>query len=133
MSLLLKARELGLALTETQEYVEMRAAESAVEADREASALIEEWNRVRSGFVDAMAQRGGNAEEIAEQLRAFKDIMNMNPHIAEMEESRARFTAVLGQVNDILRYVVTGEEGEPAEEDSCDSCAHCGGGGCYLH
>ena len=133
MNLFTKARELGQALTETQEYLNMRAAESAVLDDDEASGLIDEWNRLREGFVEAMTQRGNAPEEAAERMRALKETMQLNPRISAMETSRACFSHLLDQVNDVLHYTVTGEKrGEDEPQHAHGGCANCEGG-CYLH
>lgn len=124
MSVLAKALELGVAISQSDELKNVREAEQAMFADPEARGLIEEFHQCRQEL-EFMRLRG--MEPLPEQQEALGSVrgrMKMNPLISRFLEAQEGFDQMLRQVNQILNQAITGSGGcEPGQCSSCgESC-----------
>lgn len=121
-----KARELGEAILESNEYKEFKAAELAQENDEEALALLKEYSDVRSRLAGEI-QKGDVSEEriaeIREELEEAYTKMTTNDTITAFINAQRTFQAVIEQMNNILSFHITGKM-----PGGCSgNCASCGG------
>ena len=121
-----KARELGEAILESNEYKEFKAAELAQENDEEALALLKEYSDVRSRLAGEI-QKGDVSEEriaeIREELEEAYTKMTTNDTITAFINAQRPFQAVIEQMNNILSFHITGKM-----PGGCSgNCASCGG------
>lgn len=123
MSVLTKAWELGVAISESQELKDVREAEQAMFADTDARALIEEFERFHLELQSALRQGVKPTYELQEGLKSVRSRMNANALISNFLEAQDRFNKILHQINQILDQAITGPAG-----CSTDGCAGCGGG-----
>jgi cell fate (sporulation/competence/biofilm development) regulator YlbF (YheA/YmcA/DUF963 family) len=123
VTVLLKAWELGAAISESQELKDVRAAEEAMFKDADARSLIEEFEQFRQEL-ETMARQG--VKPTSEKQETFNQVrvrMNGNALICDFMEAQERFNKILYQVNQILNQAITGSTG-----CSTEGCAGCGGG-----
>lgn len=124
------AEQLAEAILESEEYIRMRIAEQAAMRDEGAAALVEGYNQSRTAIENMLASNDLNhaaLAEASERLKAAEAAMDDNALIQAMREGSAVFAEMMKKVNQIIKYVVTGEPEE--EESGCSgSCAGCGGG-----
>ena len=68
---------------------------------------------------------------LAEASKAMEDAekkVNEQPKVRAMQEARGEFTQMMNNVNQILRFIITGEtEDNSGCSGSCESCGGCGG------
>ncbi|RJX17011.1 MAG: YlbF family regulator [Ammonifex sp.] len=123
MTVLVKAWELGAAISESQELKDVRTAEEAMFKDTDSRSLIEEFEQFRQEL-ESMARQG--VKPTSEKQNLFNEVrvrMNANALICDFMEAQERFNKILYQVNQILNQAITGSTGCNVE-----GCASCGGG-----
>ena len=124
-----KTRELGDALMQSEEYIAMKAAEETAMANAEAAelmsrylehkTLLEEVLHSGNPDPDEIARHGDAMEELQRQFQTVPDIIAMN-------RAREGFDNLINPVNQVLRFIITGEMEDP--EGGCTgSCATCPG------
>ena len=127
-----KTRELGEALMKSEEYAAMKQAEDIAMANSEAAELMARYLEHKSQLEElmhgdvpnpeAMAQHGQAMEELQRQLQENEDIVRLT-------QTREAFNSLISQVNQVLRFIITGQMDEDSpEEGGCSgSCATCRG------
>lgn len=121
-----KARELGEAIIESNEYKELKAAELAQENDEEALSLLKEYSDVRSRLA-AEIQKGDVSEDriacIREELEEAYGKMTTNDKITAYINAQRTFQAIIDQMNNIISFHITGKM-----PGGCSgNCSSCGG------
>lgn len=125
----LKTRELGQALLESPEYQAMKAAEDKAMANQQAAQTMGEYLE-KKGQVEqllagerpdpaALKALSDQMDQLQEQLHAIEDI-------AALTQARQAFSDLIDQVNQVLRFIVTGQL-QPDQESCSGSCSSCGG------
>ncbi len=126
--ILTKARELGQAIVDSEEYKALKAAEEKQEKDEEAMALLVEYNNVRKALAEEI--NGGEVSDErmaairAELEESYEKVMS-HPAISEYYEAQRRFESIVGQMNSILTYFMTGEISGGCS-GNCSGCSSCG-------
>lgn len=122
-NILEKARELGELLADSEAFSEMVRLEQAAMEDPDIADLYGEYSDLREQL-DALDTNEEGGEVAADKLRRYLDSLegrlNERPEIKALEEGRARFNAMMAQVNRVLQLALQGGEEEGG----------CGGGGC---
>jgi len=124
-----KTRELGEALQESEAYKRMKEAEIKAMQNMQAAEMMAQYLEKRGQIQEmmevenpdpAVMQRLSNEmDEIQEKLQLIDDI-------AELTAARGEFNALIGQINQVLQFIVTGRMTE--EEGGCSgNCASCSG------
>ena len=121
-----KARDLGLAVIESNVYKKMKDAEAAQETDADAMALLKEYSDLRMELgkeVQAGEPTAERMAEIRELVNAKYEEVTANPIISAYIAAKNEFDLVMQQMNTILSYYINGEENTNCGGD----CASCGG------
>ncbi len=125
--ILTKARELGQAIVDSEEYKALKAAEEAQEKDEAAMALLIEYNDVRKALAEEINSSEVSDERMAE-IRAkleetYEKVMS-HPTISEYYAAQQRFETIVSQMNSILTYFMTGEISGGCS-GNCGGCSGC--------
>ena len=124
-----KTRELAEALMQSEEYIAMKAAEETAMANAEAAELMSRYLEHKSQLEETLHGGNPDPEEIARHGDAMETLQGQFqavPDIVAMNKAREEFDRLIGQVNQVLQFIITGEMGDP--EDGCTgSCATCPG------
>ena len=126
--ILTKARELGQAIVDSDEYKALKAAEEKQEKDEEAMALLVEYNNVRKALAEEINSSEVSDErmtEIRTKLEESYEKVMSHPTISEYYEAQRKFEAIVGQMNSILTYFMTGEISGGCS-GNCSGCSSCG-------
>ena len=115
-----KTRELGRALMESEAYLKMKAAEDKAMANEEAARAMGEFLEKR-GELQAI---NIDSKIINGSVTADKSTATMGEAVA-LTDARNAFNALIGQINQVLQFIVTGEMQQP--EGCSGSCASCSG------
>ena len=129
-----QAEILAEEILSSETYISMRVAEQAVSKDKEAIELITEYNIQRQEVEALLAQNPVDHEALSKAGKKLKEIettLDNHPLLSTMGNARDAFTEMMKQVNNIIKYVVTGEpySGDCAGGGGCMS-GGCSGGGC---
>ena len=122
-----KTRELGEALLESDAYLKMKAAEDKAMANQEASSTMAEFLEKRTELQAMMQSENpdpGAMKRLSEEMDGIQDRLQMIDDIVALTEARNEFNSLIGQINQVLQFIVTGR----MEESSCGGdCGSCGG------
>ncbi len=131
MEVFQKASALGEAIQQSEEYRSMKAAENAVMSDADAAAAMGEFITHRQQVEEILSSEEPDHAALAEHSQAMETLqetLNAMELVQQMTHARAAFSEMMRQVNQVLRFMVTGE----MEEEAGGCGGNCGGcaGGC---
>lgn len=122
-----KARELGQAIVESEEYKALKKAEQEQEQDAEALQLLQDYSAVRTKLAEEI-NKGDVGEErmtqIREELETAYEKMTTNDHITAYINAQRTFQAIIDQMNSIISFHITGKIPGGCS-GSCSSCGGC--------
>lgn len=123
------ARELGLALAQSAEFIRMKTAQSVVEQDDAVTALLKELNEKRERLVAVLAE---DETDNLEALRLTDDIdrlegqLQENPLFVELLSAQSAFSSVLTAINDEINACIGGTTSASAScSGDCEGCGGC--------
>ena len=126
--ILTKARELGQAIVDSDEFKALKLAEENQEKDTEAMELLLKYNEERKALAEEITN-GNVSEERMEEIRktlaeSFEKVMS-NPTIDAYRTAQQEFDQIVQQMNAILTYFITGEISGGCS-GNCSGCSSCG-------
>lgn len=127
--ILAKARELGQAIVDSEEFKTLKALEEKQESDEEAMAALLEYNNVRKKLaeeINASEVSDERMAQIREELEKSYEKVMSNSLISEYYEAQRKFEAIVSQMNSILTYYMTGELSGGGCSGNCSGCSSCG-------
>ena len=124
-----KTRELGQALLESETYQRLKAAEDKAMQNAEAAAAMSEYLEKRSD-IQAMMQTDnpdpGALKRLSDEMDEAQQRLQMIDDILALNEARSEFDGLIGQVNQVLQFIVTGNMEQPSGcTGSCATCSGC--------
>ncbi len=123
MTIFEKTRELGEMIQNSDEMKAYKAAEAAQKDDEATQEYMKEFNMNRLNLARDM-QNGKISREdaVAKNNEAFEALCEKAPLVREYVDAKAKFDAVVNQVNTIINFYITGSTG-----DCTHDCSTCGG------
>lgn len=126
-----QARLLAEAIAESDVYQKMHQCENDAMKDAEATRAIADFVEKRQKVESLLAEGNMDHTALAEASKAMEDAekkVNEQPKVRAMQEARGEFTQMMNNVNQILRFIITGEtEDNSGCSGSYESCGGCGG------
>lgn len=126
-----EARKLGIALSETPEFIAMMSCQKNLEDDEAAAALVEEFQCVREEIMELMTQPDTDAltlQEKNERMEEIKNSLMESAVFVEALEAQHKFQRIMDMVNAEIGACI----GIPMEENhdaacggNCQSCGGC--------
>lgn len=124
-----KTRELGEALQESETYKRMKEAEAKAMQNAQAAEMMAEYLEKRGQIQEMMEVENpdpGAMKRLSDEMDSIQERLQMIDDIAELTKARAEFNALIGQINQVLQFIVTGRVSEDGEcSGSCESCKGC--------
>lgn len=123
-----KTRELGQALLESEAYGKMKAAEEKAMANTEAAEMMASYLEKRGQIQTMMEQDNPDPvamKRLSDEMDELQDKLQSVEDIANLTAARGEFNALIGQINQVLEFIVTGRIDDGSE--CSGSCATCGG------
>lgn len=121
------ARELGLALANSAEFIAMKQAQANFESNEATSALMQELNEKRDRLIRILAEDNGEdleAVSLTNDIDRLEEQMRENPLYSELITAQAAFSTVLTAINDEINACIGGETSASCSGD-CGSCGGC--------
>ena len=122
-----KSRELGELLVASDEYKKVQRAEEAFNDDEFAQKKVAEFNELQQNVQNMMQTPDPDQAAIAaeaDRLRNMQAELIEMPSIKAMNDAQTEFSNLLTQVNQVLRFIITGQ----VDDGGCGgNCASCGG------
>ena len=124
-----KTRELGQALLESECYQRLKAAEDKAMQNAEAAAAMAEYLEKRSDIQALMQSDNpdpGALKRISDEMDEAQQRLQMIDDILALNQARSEFDGLIGQVNQVLQFIVTGNMEQPSGcTGSCATCSGC--------
>lgn len=127
-----KAQELADAIVASDVYQMMKRLEEEVQEDEAATLAVGNLMQKRQRVEDLLTTRGMDPEELKranEEMNEAEREMNANEKVANLKAGRKAFSAMMDNVNRILRLVITGEirdDDVSGCSGNCNGCSGCG-------
>ena len=125
-----KTRELGQALLESEAYQRVKDAEEKAMKNEQAAAAMGEYLEKRTEL-QAMVQ-GENPDpavlkRLSDEMDEAQQRLQMMDDILALNAARDEFNSLIGQINQVLQFIVTGNMEEPVGgcTGSCATCSGC--------
>lgn len=123
-----KTRELAEAIMRSEEYLNMKSAEDVALQNEEAAGIMAQYMEKQQELEAVMMKGDPDVESmnrISGEMEALQKKLQETPDIANLTLARNAFTNLINQVNQVLRFTITGEMG-----DEADDCESAGTSGC---
>ncbi len=126
----LKTRELGDAIMQSEEYKAMKEAEDRAMSNPDAAEAMGQYMEARQKIEALLEQENPDPEalkRLSAEMDGHQQKLSLIDDVQVLTEARENFSGLIEQVNQVLRFIITGQMSEP--KSSCSG--HCGGcGGC---
>jgi cell fate (sporulation/competence/biofilm development) regulator YlbF (YheA/YmcA/DUF963 family) len=114
-----KAKELGQAILDCDEYTIMQAAEANLGQDPQAMELIKGFQEKQKNISELQEKDEEVSDESIQDINRYQAEMMQNKTLAAYMAAQQTFGKVMQEVNNVISKLINGEE-------ACDSC----GGDC---
>jgi cell fate (sporulation/competence/biofilm development) regulator YlbF (YheA/YmcA/DUF963 family) len=125
-----KARELGIALSESMEFQRLNEARTAVDADGALSDMIDSFTNKRQEVMDALTDEDADPALLSaasREMERIQAILLENKLFQEMLDAQNDFQSLMSNVNNVIATCIgmenAGNEGGCG--GSCSSCHGC--------
>ena len=123
------ARELGVALASSPEFIRFRMAQAAIESNEAITALRQELNVKRTalvGLLQSDESEGALALELTTDVERLEGQLMENKVFAELMEAHSAFSTLLNMVNaEIDACIGDGPSVSAACGGNCSACGGC--------
>ena len=123
-----KTRELGEALLESDAYKRMKAAEEKAMQNAQGAEMMAAYLEKRGQIQEMMELENpdpGVLKRLSDEMDDIQEKLQLIDDIAELTAARSEFNGLIGQINQVLQFIVTGRMEEAGCSGSCDSCKGC--------
>lgn len=97
--LLEKAREVGRLISQLPEYAYVRAARREIDADREATEMLNRMRDLQEELMQAIARGEGAGEAQQREFEALQERMQVNARYQALVSSQANFDKLMDRVD----------------------------------
>jgi len=127
-----KAKDLGVAIRQSEIYERLQDAQVAMENDPIASELVAKYKQKQKELYELQTMENVERsilEQTIKGLQRMGNEINQNEIIREFLSAQQAFTDLMNQVNQVLQYFVTGElaEDKGCSTAGCSGCSNCHG------
>ena len=124
-----KTRELGQALLASETYLKMKEAEDKAMKNEEAARTMGLFLEKRQELQAQMQSENpdpGALKRLSDEMDEAQERLQMIDDIVALNDARNEFNALIGQINQVLQFIVTGEMEQPGGcSGSCATCSGC--------
>ena len=129
-----KTRELGEALKQSEEYAAMKQLEQRATQNPQAAFTMGKYLEAKNQVEELLVTQSPDTEllrKISDEMDAYQEQLQTIDDIVNLTQARQNFSNLIEQVNQVLRFIVTGEMAQEDDEGSgcggsCHTCGGCG-------
>jgi len=126
-----KAADLGVALSNSEEFKRLQAAKAAMDADANVNSLMGQYTSKQEEMVSMLENASPDGTTVSDISRELEDIQNRlmnNPVFGEMLEAQNQFANLMNQVNKVIgAYIGLNDREEEASSGCSGHCEGCSG------
>lgn len=124
-----KARELGLALSESPEFLLMLRSRSAMDADQEVTGMIDAYNEKQGTILELLETSDADGEVIqglSAEMDEIQSKLMASPVFITAMGAQSAFQQLMNRVNREIGACLGMSDGEPSAcSGSCSTCNGC--------
>lgn len=127
MDILDMAKQIGIALEQSEEFKALNEAEKTQNNDEKAQQLIGEYNLVRLQLMQKVQGKeltNEEFEQVQNQMKAEFDKLTEYEVIKNYIDAKDRFDTLYNKVKNIIDFYANGEK-SGACSGSCETCGGC--------
>ena len=126
MDILMKAKELGMLISGSDELKRLQESEIKVNRDEKATKMLEEYKIKQLEFMKSLRQENDKAivEKLRDELKEKQRELNSYEITRDFLEGKKVFEDLMKSVNNIITHEITGESS--CGTGGCASCGKCG-------
>lgn len=110
MSIMEKARELGEAIVDSQEYRNLRNTETEMYQNEEAKAILDDFSVHQKRIQMAQANGKPISENQQKELQNLQNKMQGNEKVMEFMQAQQQFNQVMETINQTISSVMSGDQ-----------------------
>jgi cell fate (sporulation/competence/biofilm development) regulator YlbF (YheA/YmcA/DUF963 family) len=127
----LKTRELGDAIMQSEEYRAMKEAEERAMKNPDAAGAMGDYMEARQKIEAILEKDNPDPEELKKlsaEMDACQQRLSLIEDVQALTKAREDFSGLIEQVNQVLKFIITGQMEEPKSGCSgrCGGCSGCG-------
>ena len=123
-----KTRELGAALLESEQYLNMKAAEDRAMQSAEAAQTMAAFLEKRTELQSMMQSDNPDPvamKRLSDEMDTLQDRLQMIDEVVALNDARNEFNGLINQINQVLQFIVTGRMDDNSCGGNCSSCGGC--------
>lgn len=126
-----KATELGMALSNSDEFRRLQAAKAAMDVDKHVNELMEQYTQKQDKMVSMLEDADSEGIEVSAIAKEIDDIQTElveNPVFEEMMEAQHCFANLMNEVNRTIGAYIgmnTEENSSSGCSGNCSGCSGC--------
>lgn len=134
MDIIKLARELGAAIQQEQDYLDLCKAKELNDADEELQKKIEAFNELMARGEAEAEKEDADLDALGAEIQDHYDDIMSNVNMARYNECKDKLDELMNKVVAILAASVNGENPMTFDPDAMDEDEHhCGGDCCHCH
>lgn len=126
-----KATELGLALSNSDEFKRVQQAKAAMDSDPHVQDLMKQYSAKQEQMISMLQNEdndGITVSSIAKEIEDIQSELMADPVFTEMMEAQNQFANIMNEVNKVIgAYINLGEEEESRSSGCSGDCSGCSG------
>jgi cell fate (sporulation/competence/biofilm development) regulator YlbF (YheA/YmcA/DUF963 family) len=127
----LKTRELGDAVMQSEEYKAMKEAEDRAMANADAAGAMAQYMQARQKIEALLESENPDPDQLKKlsaEMDAQQQRLSMIDEVQALTEARENFSGLIEQVNQVLKFIITGQmdQGASGCGGGCGGCGGCG-------
>lgn len=126
-----KATELGLALSNSEEFKRVQQAKAAMDSDAHVNSLMEQYTKKQEQMVAMLENEDSDGMTVSAIAKEIEDVQNElmgDPVFLEMMEAQNQFANVMNEVNTVISaYINLAPEEENRSSGCSGDCSGCSG------
>ncbi|MEL7603218.1 MAG: YlbF family regulator [Bacillota bacterium] len=123
-----KARDLGLALSESQEFSRMQSARAVLDANEAVTSTLQDYQQKQEQLLDLLSGDNPDRLQVAALSRDVETLQEQllsNPVFSEAMEAQNAFSQLMAQVNREISACIGVQQSEGGCGGSCSGCSGC--------
>lgn len=123
-----KARDLGLALSETQEFLRMQSARAVLDANETVTSTLQDYQQKQEQLLDLLSSDNPERLQVSALSRDVETLQEQllsNPVFSEAMEAQNAFSQLMAQVNREISACIGVQQSEESCGGSCSGCSGC--------
>lgn len=126
MDILMKAKELGMLISGSEELRKLQESEIRANKDEKATKMLEEYKSKQMEFMRSLRQGDDKekVEKLRDELKEKQRELNDYEITRDFLEGKKAFEELMKSVNNVITHEITGESSCGA--GGCASCGKCG-------